>query len=88
MNVRAAALRSPLALLAVLSLAAGAAVSVGGDDRKDRFAQLREELPSPTSFRTASGAPGHEYWQQQVDYRIEVELDDERQALRGSERIT
>ena len=81
-------LRPLLAVLFALPLALGVALSAGGDDRVDRFAQLREELPSPSSYRTASGAPGHEYWQQQVDYRIEVELDDERQAIRGSERIT
>jgi hypothetical protein len=81
-------LRPLLAVLFALPLALGVALSAGGDDRVDRFAQLREELPSPSSYRTASGAPGHEYWQQQVDYRIEVELDDERQAIRGSEQIT
>ncbi len=81
-------LRPLLAVLFALPLALGVALSAGGDDRVDRFAQLREELPSPSSYRTASGAPGHEYWQQQVDYRIEVELDDEQQAIRGSERIT
>ena len=67
-----------------LSYSAGA----GGDDRIDRFAQLRAELPTPNSYRTASGAPGHEYWQQQVDYTIDVALDDETQTITGSERIT
>jgi len=80
-------LRSTLAVLFALPLAIGVAMSAGGDDREDRFAQLREELPPPSTYRTASGAPGHEYWQQKVDYRIQVELDDEQQALRGSERI-
>lgn len=79
--------RRPLAILFAIPLALGVSLSAGGDEREDRFAQLREELPSPSSYRTASGAPGHEYWQQKVDYRIEVELDDEAQALRGSERI-
>ena len=87
-NMNTAPLRPTLALLFAVPLAVGLALGTGGDGRKDRFAQLREQLPSPSSFRTASGAPGHEYWQQQVDYRIDVELDDERQALRGSERIT
>ena len=87
MSLSALPLRTTLAALFSIPLAIGVALSAGGDDREDLFAQLREELPSPSTYRTASGAPGHEYWQQKVDYRIEVELDDEQQALRGSERI-
>ena len=54
----------------------------------DPFRQLDEILPSPNDQRTASGAPGHGYWQQRVDYVIDVELDDDRHTLTGSERIT
>ncbi len=54
----------------------------------DVFRQLDELLPTPNSFRTASGAPGPEYWQQKVDYVIDVEIDDQRQHLNGSETIT
>lgn len=54
----------------------------------DVFRQLDELLPTPNSFRTASGAPGSEYWQQKVDYVIDVEIDDQRQHLIGSETIT
>ena len=34
-----------------------------------KFKQLKEELPTPNSYRTATGAPGHEYYQQQADYK-------------------
>lgn len=54
----------------------------------DKFAQLKEELPTPNTYRTASGAPGHEYWQQKADYKIEVVLDDEKQTISGTEAIT
>ncbi len=54
----------------------------------DKFRQLEEILPTPNSYRTASGAPGHAYWQQKVDYEIEVSLDEERHWITGSERIT
>ena len=54
----------------------------------DAFRQLDEVLPTPNSWRAASGAPGHEYWQQKVDYDIAVELNDDRQMLTGSEEIT
>ena len=53
----------------------------------DKFRQLDEVLPTPNNYRTASGAPGHAYWQQQVDYKIDVTLDDEKQRLRGREVI-
>ncbi|MEQ3696028.1 MAG: M1 family metallopeptidase [Pseudomonadales bacterium] len=54
----------------------------------DKFRQLDELLPTPNSYRNAAGAPGHEYWQQQADYDIEVTLDDENQRIIGSETIT
>ena len=53
----------------------------------DKFRQLNEYLPTPNSYRTASGAPGHEYWQQQADYKIDVTLDDENQSVTGSANI-
>ncbi len=40
----------------------------------------------PIAIRTASGAPGNEYWQQQADYLIEVTLDEENKRILGSER--
>nr|WP_252009914.1 M1 family metallopeptidase [Ferrimonas sp. SCSIO 43195] len=53
----------------------------------DPFRQLDELLPTPTVYRTASGQPGHQYWQQQADYRIQVTLDDANQSLSGKETI-
>ena len=41
----------------------------------NKFRQLGQELPTPNVYRTASGAPGHEYYQQQVDYDMDIELD-------------
>ncbi|MFN0121258.1 MAG: M1 family metallopeptidase [Blastocatellia bacterium] len=54
----------------------------------DKFRQLEEILPTPNEYRTASGAPGHRYWQQKADYDIEVELDDATQRITGTEKIT
>ena len=42
----------------------------------NKFRQLNQELPTPNVYRTASGAPGHEYYQQKADYEIDVELDE------------
>ncbi len=54
----------------------------------NKFKQLGSELPTPNSYRTASGAPGHEYWQQQADVKMDIELDDENQKITGTETIT
>ena len=54
----------------------------------DKFRQLEENLPTPNTYRTASGAPGHQYWQQQVNYKINITLDDKTQILTGDEVIT
>ncbi|MEB2773727.1 M1 family metallopeptidase [Algoriphagus sp. D3-2-R+10] len=54
----------------------------------ERFEQLGTMLRSPNVYRTASGAPGHMYWQQQANYVINVELDDVNQSIKGSEKVT
>ena len=53
-----------------------------------KFEQLGTMIPSANSYRTASGAPGKDYWQQKVDYVIQVELNDENQSISGEEEIT
>ena len=54
----------------------------------NKFEQLGTILPTPNSYRTASGAPGHEYWQQKADYKIKAYLDEDQLNLKGSETIT
>lgn len=54
----------------------------------NKFEQLGTLLSDPNVYRTASGAPGHRYWQQKADYVIDVEVDDENQRVVGSETIT
>jgi len=53
-----------------------------------KFEQLGPMLPSPNSYRTASGAPGRDYWQQKADYEIDVTLNDATQSISASETIT
>ena len=55
---------------------------------KDKFRQLEEVLPTPNVYRTGSGAPGHAYWQQKADYKINVTLDEDKRTITGSETIT
>jgi hypothetical protein len=52
-----------------------------------RFEQLGPKLPTPNTFRTASGAPGKDYYQNRADYDIKATLDDTKQRLTGSETI-
>ncbi|MEM9315123.1 MAG: M1 family metallopeptidase [Pseudomonadota bacterium] len=52
------------------------------------FAQLGQELPTPNAYRTASGAPGHAYWQQRADYRIEARLNAEARRIDAKARIS
>lgn len=59
----------------------------GGKGNESAFRKL-EGLPTPNMYRAASGAPGHRYWQQKVDYRIKAELDDATQKIKGVEEIT
>ncbi|ERM83574.1 aminopeptidase [Rhodonellum psychrophilum GCM71 = DSM 17998] len=54
----------------------------------ERFEQLGTTFRSPNVYRTASGAPGHMYWQQKADHEIEVELNDDNQSIKGSQKIT
>lgn len=54
----------------------------------NKFEQLGTILPTPNVYRTASGAPGHQYWQQRADYEINAYLDEEKLNLKGSETIT
>ena len=59
-----------------------------GSNHGNRFEQLGTILPTPNNYRTASGAPGHEYWQQRADYDISAYLDEDKLNLKGSETIT
>src|SRR5438094_9947213 len=44
-------------------------------------------LPPASRVRSASGAPGPDYWQQRADYVIHATLDTAAQTIRGTERI-
>ena len=72
-----------------LSLLALAAFALHAQNvNTSKFRQLGQELPTPNVYRTASGAPGHEYYQQCADYDMSITLDDETQRIYGEETIT
>mgnify|MGYP001446632783 FL=1 len=54
----------------------------------NKFKQLKEEMATPNVYRTASGAPGHAYYQNEADYVMNLTLNDQQQKLTGSETIT
>ncbi|MEP2669898.1 MAG: M1 family metallopeptidase [Cyclobacteriaceae bacterium] len=72
------------ALFLGISLIAGAQTTPW----QGKFEQLGQILPTPNEYRTGSGSPGPEYWQQQADYVITAELNDENQSITGAETIT
>jgi hypothetical protein len=59
-----------------------------GHTNENKFKQLYDEFATPNMFRSASGAPGPEYYQQQADYKMNIEIDDENARLYGEETIT
>ncbi len=60
----------------------------GNYNANSRFEQMGSMLPTPNTTRTASGAPGKDFWQQRADYDIKAELDDEQRKITGTETIT
>src|SRR3954452_15317745 len=74
--------------LATFSLIAAITGSAFAQQFDDKFRQLDELLPTPTTIRTASGAPGHAYWQQRADYTIRATLDEANRSISGAETIT
>ncbi len=54
---------------------------------KDKFRQLDEVLPTANTYRNAAGEPGHEYWQQKVDYEIKATLDEDNRRITATETV-
>ncbi len=59
-----------------------------GHYNQNKFKQLYEEFATPNTYRSASGAPGPDYYQQQADYKMDIELDDKNASISGEETIT
>ena len=58
-----------------------------GHTNKNKFRQLYDQFADPNKYHNASGAPGVEYYQQQVDYVMDIELDEQNSRLYGEEKI-
>ncbi len=89
MRFNYAILNFGLTLITIGSFAQEAPKATPSSERNpDKFKQMYDLLATPNMYRTASGAPGPEYYQQQADYKINVELDDKNTKLYGEETIT
>ncbi len=74
-------MRRRIVCLSLLVLATGSAHAQAIVTDTSPFRPLG--LPTPNVYRSGSGRPGPQYWQQRVDYRMEATLDVEKQELRG-----
>jgi hypothetical protein len=84
-------MRSLLAVLGLALMAGGAAaqgIQQTKGDFEDKFRQLDEVLADPNVYRNAAGEPGHQYWQQEADYDIAVELDEENRRITASQTVS
>lgn len=59
-----------------------------GHLNQSKFKQMYEEFATPNTYRSASGAPGPDYYQQQANYVMNIELDDKNHRINGDETIT
>ncbi|WP_295180646.1 M1 family metallopeptidase [uncultured Christiangramia sp.] len=59
-----------------------------GHTNQNKFRQMYQELATPNQYRTASGAPGPAYYQNEADYKMDIVLDDKNSVLTGEETIT
>ncbi len=83
-------------LLSFCALFSSLAQEIKSEDKKrepghyneNKFRQMYDEMATPNMFRTASGAPGPAYYQQQANYKMDIVLDDTNKKIYGNETIT
>ena len=62
--------------------------SLIAQESENLFQPFTWEWPTPNECRLGSGAPGPDYWQQKVDYKMDIRLLPEEQRVEGTEKIT
>jgi len=63
-------------------------VTQKGHTDENKFRQMKDLLATPNDQHTASGAPGHQYSQQKVDYVMNIRLEESTNKIYGEEKIT
>ena len=71
----------------ILTITASAQVQQGHTN-SSKFKQLYDQFADPNRYHNASGSPGVDYYQQKVDYLMDIELDYASSKLYGEETIT
>ncbi|MBC8327763.1 MAG: M1 family metallopeptidase [Planctomycetes bacterium] len=79
-----------------LFLAAAAAAPLAAQDAEFRRPVARPnatlfsplDLPRPDRLRNGAGAPGPDYWQQKVDYKIQASLDPATRLVAGKAHVS
>ena len=59
-----------------------------GHTDQNKFRHLKDVFATPNDQHAASGAPGHQYTQQKVDYVMDIRLDEANNKIYGDENIT
>ncbi|MCD6355700.1 MAG: hypothetical protein J7L66_00320, partial [Anaerolineaceae bacterium] len=76
-------------LLTILMFTTGTtSISAQKHTNQNFFRQLVEELPTPNGFRTVTGRPGPDYFQQQVDYNMDIVLNEDDKTVSGEATVT
>ncbi len=75
-------------LIILIPFNLNAAIVQSKGNYEDKFRQLEEVLPTPNDYRNAAGEPGRDYWQQKVDYKIDVSLDEAKRILTAKQKVT
>ena len=70
-------------LLSALTFISMNSLAQNPNANQNKFRQLDYELPTPNVYRTASGAPGHAYWQISPSYAVGLRCN---HALLGTAR--
>jgi len=84
-TTRAAAGPAPAAVPPATAAGSGGRPRIVDTDALARVDRM--EWPGPNGTRSASGAPGPDYWQQRADYTIAVSLDTTEQRVAGTVTI-
>ena len=60
-----------------------------GHYNESKFKQITDLIPTPNVYRSASGRPGKDYFQNKADYEMDIELiDDAKQPVLSSISIS
>lgn len=81
-------MRKILELVLILSVISTNVIFAQEHTNQNMFRKLTEELPAPNGFRTVTGRPGPDYFQQQVDYDMDIVLDEKAKSISGEATIT